>query len=141
MINHPFHLCALLLALSLINCESQEDKPNQKQPFASPSGKYILLVPIEINSKDQHQYWRVTITDANGKVLFKDDSHFVANLNVYWYWDKDDRVWLKNSDNGSVYYWQQDASGAWKRYEWERSNKEPHEPPAELFPEYWKQKK
>ena len=143
MIKHLFLGCSLLLAMFFINCRSyvDTDKPNQKQPFHSPTGKYILRVPIEVDTEDQHRYWRVTITDPNGKLLFKDNSPFVGNLNVYWYWDKDDRVWLENSDDGYVYYWQHDDNGEWKRYDWERGNKEPPQPPAELFPEYWKKNK
>jgi hypothetical protein len=148
MIKHPFHLCALLLVLLFINCKTyvDVDKPNQKQPFSSPIGIYILRVPIEpvliaTDPGNEHYYWRVTISDTSGKLLFKDDSSFVGNLNVYWYWDKDDRAWLNNSDDGSVYYWQHDSKGSWKRYEWQESNKELPEPPAELFPEHSAYKK
>jgi hypothetical protein len=139
MLKYLFHFCALLLILSNINCKTyvEANKPNQREPFPSPSGKYILRVPIEADPTNQHHYWRVTITDNQGTVLFKDDSAFVGYLNVYWYWDQDDRVWLINSDDGSVYYWQLDGNGGWKRYEWKESNKELPIPPAELFPPWY----
>ena len=74
-------------------------------------------------------------------MLFKDDTPFVANLNVYWYWDKDDRAWLKNSDNGKTYYWEVDKDGRWLRTLWNKDNSESLVPPAELFSEYWRDKK
>jgi hypothetical protein len=136
--NYLFRACLLLSAILILNCTSPKEKPNQKQGLASPSGLYILSVPIETDTQDQHQYWRVTISDPKGTMLFKDDSSFVANLNVYWYWDKDDRVWLRNSDNGKIYYWESDKNGKWLRTLWNRDNAESLAPPAELFSEHWR---
>jgi hypothetical protein len=139
--NYLLRVCLLLCAILFLNCAAPKEKPNQKQGSTSPSGRYILSVPIETDSQDQHQYWRVTISDPKGTMLFKDDSSFVANLNVYWYWDKDDRVWLTNSDNGNTYYWEVDKDGKWLRTLWNRDKAESLAPPAELFPAYWRDKK
>ena len=113
--NHRFLLCLLVVLLS--GCRGPAyHKPFQDQPLVSPSGKYVLTVPIE-KAADDRRYWRVTISDRNGNVLFKDDSEFPARFNVYWTWDNSDRVWLKNSDNGYTYYWEWDNQNHWRRFQ------------------------
>jgi len=88
------------------------------QPLASPSGKYILTVPIERNPKDNNaRVWKITIADSAGKQLYKDgSSKFVGHLNVYWVWDENDRVWLYNSDDGGVWFWEFDGTNWIKTY-------------------------
>jgi len=125
------HLMCLVVALVSTTCGGKDSRRNQEQPLPSASGKYVLTVPIE-TADDSHRYWRVTITDVNGHVLFKDDSRFVGNLNVFWCWDDQDRVWLKNSDDGLIYYWEADESGTWRRYRWEQNNRMALLPPARL---------
>jgi hypothetical protein len=110
------YLFFILVVLVFSACCSEYQKLYQHQPLVSPGGKYILTVPIE-KAADKHDYWRVTISDVNGKVLFKDDSKFVGYLNVYWSWDKEERVWLENSDTGYVYYWELDKKDRWRRYQ------------------------
>jgi len=113
--NHRFLLCLLVVLLS--GCRGPAyHKPFQDQPLVSPSGKYVLTVPIE-QAADNRRYWRVTISDRNGNVLFKDDSEFPGRFNVYWTWDNSDRVWLQNSDNGYTYYWKLDNENHWRRYQ------------------------
>jgi hypothetical protein len=97
----------------------------------SPSGKYVLTVPIE-KAADNLHYWSVTISDRNGNVLFKDDSEFAGHLNVYWAWDKEDRVWLQNSDNGYTYYWKLDNENHWRRYQCDHGT--PESLPCSLSP-------
>ena len=111
--NHRFLLCLLVALIS--GCRGPAyHKPFQDQPLVSPSGKYVLTVPIE-KAADNRRYWRVTISDRNGNVLFKDDSEFPGRFNVYWNWDNSDRVWLQNSDNGYTYYWKLDNENHWRR--------------------------
>ena len=93
-----------------------DHKPYQDQPLVSPSGKYVLTVPIEIGPYN-YSYWRLTISDVNGNVLFKDDSDFMARFNVYWSWDNQDRVWLENSDNGNTYYWELGEQNQWRKFQ------------------------
>ncbi len=121
------------LALLVESCNSPAPKPNQRTPSTSPDGKYVLTVPIERDPTDHNlPFWRVTISDSAGKQLYKDDSKFIGTLNVYWCWDTADRVWLYNSDDGRVYYWQS-GSGQWQRNVWESG---PPTPPSELYPDY-----
>ena len=91
-------------------------KPDQQSPLTSPSEKYVLTMPIEKDTTRRNfSYWHVTISDRDGKVVHKDTtSTFVGHLNVYWTWDQDDRVWLYNSDDGTVWFWEQ-ADGAWTK--------------------------
>jgi len=64
----------------------------------------------------------VTITDTNGTVLHKDDaSEMVGNLNVYWGWDSQDRVWVYNSDDGRIWRWEL-ADGGWQKIEAQKSD-------------------
>ena len=125
------YLFCLLSLLVFTNCFDRQQRRNQVQPLTSPSGKYVLTVPIE-TAQDSHRYWRVTISDSNGRVLYKDDSSFVGNLNVYWSWDKQDRVWLKNSDDGTIYYLEVDSSNVWHRHRWEKNHNYSLSPPANL---------
>lgn len=125
------HLMCLALTLVDTSCGRNYQNRNQEQPLTSPSGKYVLTVPIE-TVEDTHRYWRVTITDVNGHLLFKDDSRFVGNLNVYWVWDEHDRVWLRNSDTGFIYYWELDQQSGWQRHQWEQ-NPNCSFPPTRLF--------
>jgi len=132
----------LALSLALSGCAQIASKSNQKSPSVSPSGKYVLTVPVERDPQRRNlPYWRVTISDATEKVLFKDDSEFAGQLNVYWLWDSEDRVWLFNSDTGRVYFWES-SGGKWKRAEWGHGKVKEIErdlsPPAELYPDYVK---
>ena len=115
---------------------------NHLQPLASPSGKYILTVPIEKDQGMNSGMWRVTISDLASNELYKDrDSEFVGYLMSYWVWDSHDRVWLYNSDSGGVYYWEQ-VEGRWDKHEWgsacgrevNKNEGAAYEPPATLFP-------
>jgi len=118
--DYRFHLFLVVVLIS--SCYRLEyQKPYQDQPLVSPSGKYVLTVPIE-KAADKRDYWRVTISDREGKELFKDDSKFVGHLNVYWSWDKEDRVWLHNSDDGYMYYWELDKKNQWRRYQCDHGN-------------------
>jgi len=101
-------LAISLFAIALSGCAPPAPRPNQTQGAASPSGRYVLRLPIEAQTTDP-QYkgtgvWKVTITDLSGKVLYKDeDSKLVGNLNVYWGWDDQDRAWVYNSDDGRIW--------------------------------------
>jgi len=117
------YLFFILVALVFSTRCSRYQRPYQDQPLVSPSGKYILTVPIE-KAADKLHYWRVTISDDKGNVRFKDDSKFVGYLNVYWSWDKEERVWLENSDTGYVYYWVLDKTDHWRRYQCDHGHPE-----------------
>lgn len=137
----------IIFLFIIFGCNKQAQEQNQTSPLLSPDGKYILTVPIERNPKDRNlPFWRVTISDKKGNVLYKDrNSQFIATLNVYWCWDGDDRVWLYNSDDGMVYFWELDNNGNWIKQKWGYGNtKEINRqiyPPDILYPEYEKLKK
>jgi hypothetical protein len=117
---------SVLFALALIGCAPPAPRPNQTQGATSPSGKYVLRLPIELQTTNPQykgtRVWKVTITDTSGKVLYRDDSsEMVGNLNVYWGWDSQDRVWVYNSDDGRIWRWEL-ANGGWKKIESEKSD-------------------
>ncbi len=135
---------AMGLALLASGCSLREGTPaNQQQPSRSPSGKYVLTVPIDTHSTQPGaRMWRVTICDAQGKLLYQDAaSDFIANLNVYWMWDENDRVWFYSSDTGDVFFWEL-AGGAWAKTHWgygrTRQIERDLAPPASLYPPYVK---
>jgi hypothetical protein len=125
--------------------QSSHQKPNQRQPVISPSGKYVLTVPIERSKRHKgplgfgSPYWHVTISDPNGEVVYRDpEEDFPGWFGTYWVWDEEDRVWLFGSDYGTVFY--ECADGIWTRYQW-GSGKTAHVekdivPPESLYPDY-----
>ncbi len=111
----------LLIVGSLAACKPPQPKKNQTQNLPSPSGNYILRVPIEENTTDPRysgtRVWKVTILNSTGTQEYKDDdSTMVGHLNIYWGWDANDQVWTYNSDDGRITRWTKD-SGSWLKHE------------------------
>jgi len=108
---------------------------NQRSPSSSPSGKFVLTMPI------REGRWIPTLADQSGHVLYQDDSDFPAELSVYWTWDREGRVWLYSSDTSKVYSWEQQR-GKWVRTEWgyghTREISRPLTPPEALYHPYAK---
>lgn len=127
-------LTTTLAALAIAGCSLEPPKPNKRTPSTSPSGKFVLTMPREHTGTDPNlTFWRVTISDANGTLVHKDDSEFNGFLSVYWCWDDADRVWLYNSDDGKTHIWQM-TDGQWQRTLFARGN--PLTPPSDLYPNY-----
>lgn len=126
-------LPVLTMSGALLITSQMPKPPNQQDPAVSPSGTYVLTMPIE------QSLWRVTIRDRKGRLLFRDDSEFIGQLSVYWAWDEQDRVWLFNSDDSAVYFWETTPQG-WRRTRWGHGRKReiPRElaPPTLLYPDY-----
>ena len=140
-------------------CRQMESKPNQQSPSTSPSGLYVLRVPVvaveDSRGKTLH-FWMPEIADSSGKLPYKDNEGFPARFNVYWCWDSEDRVWLYNSDDGKVWFWEQPQRIApkashsfgdpdeanWTRNYWGYGKKNECgldiSPPASLYPDYVK---
>lgn len=102
---------ALACAFGTAGCNPPKPPADQTEPLVSPSGKYVLTLPIEKNTRNPEyatsKVWKVTIHDSAGVLEYKDeDSTMVGYLNVYWSWDTKDRVWVYNSDNGKVLRWE-----------------------------------
>ena len=123
-----FHAPVLVLfTLSFLPIQGQQ-KENQRSPVASPNGLYILEVPIE------NRRWTVKIFDQAHTLLYADaDSNFFGRFNSYWAWDKDSRVWLYNSDNGQIFYWES-VAGQWKKHPYDTDPT--LKPPREMYPKY-----
>ena len=131
-------LPGVLASLILFGCSRTTSPPNQRQPLTSPSEKFVLTVPIEERSGYDARVWQVTISAGQGEQLYQDhDSEFVGNLQVYWVWDKEDRVWLYNSDTSEVFYWELTES-EWVKVRWGYGRTKEVEgdlkPPSELYP-------
>jgi hypothetical protein len=136
----------MLLGPLLPRSPRRQEKPNQKRSQVSPSGRYVLSVPIERSQRQKGPlgygmpYWHVTIADPNGRVLYRDpDEEFDGLHTVYWVWDEQDRVWLFNSDDGSVYFYEE-ADATWSKGKWGQGRTGHVErdiaPPEALYPSY-----
>ena len=143
----PGMILVLMLVSPFIKIDrSTHQKPNRRQPLTSPSGKYVLTVPIE-RSKERRgslgfgsPYWHVTISDPNGSVLYRDpEEDFPGWFGTYWVWDEEDRVWLYGSDTGTVFY--ECVDGIWTRrergYGKKGQGEKDIEPPESLYPRYF----
>jgi hypothetical protein len=137
-------LTAAIAPVLLASCRDHECArfympPNQTQDLPSPDSSLVLTVP-RWEDPDGNTFWRVTIADTSGTVLYVDSlSEYVGNLNVYWSWDGDGRVWLYNSDDGMVHFYSPGAGG-WEHAVYGPAG-EPRvpglpDPPAGLFPGY-----
>jgi len=138
---------AVILVLMLVSLftgtrASPNQKPNQCEPLMSPSGKYVLTVPIEHSGRLGFglPFWHVTISDPERKVLYHDPEESFGGIhNVYWTWDQQDRVWLCDSDDSSVYFYEY-ADGNWTKARWGAGRTGHAEkdiaPPESLYPSY-----
>ncbi|HEX2951657.1 MAG TPA: hypothetical protein VHV83_19135 [Armatimonadota bacterium] len=111
---------------------------NQTSRLPSPSKRFTMTMEMK------HNRWIVSIFDKSDKLLYRDNnSSFLGHLNVYWVWDKADRLWLYNSDSGFVYYWTSTPQG-WKKVCWgaghEQKSAGNFSPPEALYPDYAKKK-
>lgn len=134
-----FALCVGALLL-LSGCGLSDTPINQQQNSVSPSGSYAVRIPVE-RFDDGATYWVTTIKNtASDEIVYQDtEQEFVGNLQVYWMWDVEDRLWLYSTDTGRVYVWIQN-NGVWEKIFWgygtdKRKYKEPINPPHGLFPE------
>jgi hypothetical protein len=142
----PGLMIALMLLSPFLPHPPREPEPNQREPVTSPSGNYVLTVPIERSETQTGPFgyglpfWHVTISEPNGAVVYRDpNEQFHGIHNVYWTWGDDDRVWLYDSDDGTVYFYER-AEGNWTRAVWGQGRTGHSErdiaPPEALYPAY-----
>ena len=128
---------AVVFAVGVAGCLPKKKPDNQTQRLVSPSGKYVLTLPIEKSRSPQYAdtpVWKVTIHDSAGALEYKDDdSTLVGTFNVYWAWDQKDRVWVYNSDNGRISRWEK-RNLKWSTAEVAETEKK--EAPDSLLPDY-----
>jgi hypothetical protein len=109
----------VLFVLPFTGCSPVAPRRNQTQGATAPSGKFVLRMPIEPQTSNPvykgTPVWKVTITDPDGRIVYKDEaSEMVGSLRVYWGWDDQDRVWVYNSDDGSIWRWEV-TGGEWRK--------------------------
>jgi len=98
----------------------------------SPDGSYKVAVSSD------GPYWIFAFYDAKGNPMTEDETDFSSLLKVYWCWDKGNRLWVYNSDDGWTWYWSCDGS-QWTRTPYSTSDISPDPaltPPEALYPEY-----
>lgn len=127
--------------LAAAGCSSTTTR-GQQQPLVSPDGNYVLTVPVNesaLPGMAGTPVWMVTITDLDGGVVHQDRmSEFSARFAVYWDWGPEGRVWLYNSDDGSVWYWED--RGDWIKWMWGHGRQREIDydiwPPESIYPAY-----
>ena len=130
-------LLVLLLIFPLrIKDPNSERLTNRQQNLVSPSGKYILTVPVKrIKQKSLSfgsPFLIVTISDPNGNVIYQDEEQtFPAWFGTYWMWDQQDRMWIFGSDAGTYFY--DNINGNWIKND--LSEDLGIVPPESLYPE------
>jgi hypothetical protein len=127
-----FHVPLILVFIWTLLPSDERQRENQRSPATSPNGAYILEVPIE------QRVWTVKIFDQRHRLLYVDqDSEFLGRFNSYWHWDKNNRVWLYNSDNGEIVFWEV-LAGEWRKQRWDRTQGSGAslKPPPEMYPDY-----
>jgi len=132
---------ALILVLMLISPLIKANKssvqlPNRQQNLISPSGKYVLKVPIKRIKQKKFSFGRpyriVTISDPNGQIVYQDEEDtFPGWFGTYWVWDQQDRAWLSGSDTGIVFY--ENINGKWTKQDYHRELG--ITPPESLYPD------
>jgi hypothetical protein len=133
-----FLLVALVpTVLTAIFGEPDWGAPNQKFSLPSPSGRHRLTMTVAQNTEGA-DVWKLAIWSADGRPSYADENSALnARGKIYWIWDSSDRVWLYNSEDGSVYFWEL-LDGAWVKTQWgSRSRKaigRDVDPPDALFP-------
>jgi hypothetical protein len=132
---HPLLRIALFLAPVLLLLIlpwlglRPEQRVNQTSPLLSPSGRFELTV----RSRD---YWDLRIRDLQTGERHVEETDFVGHFNIYWQWDAADRLWVYNSDDGSIHIRE------WNEGRWDLSerDREPsaHDPapPENFLPHY-----
>ena len=129
-----------MLLASLCYCQSEgrfETKISQISPLVSPGKKYTLkVIVIEENKNGFNSWWQIEIADTQNNILLLDKDSFPANFNIYWNWDNEERLWVYNSDDGKIYYWEF-ISGKWAQTEYDRESSKLI-PAKDLLPVYEK---
>ncbi len=112
------------------------EKEGQQQPLSSPTGTYIVEMPIlSSNTALDYPVWTPTIKNAEGEIVYKDlSSNLSGYHSSYWEWKRNDEkqrdeLWVYNSDLGevTVYYIDNDT--------WQKTNPQPQDEPPHLIKE------
>jgi hypothetical protein len=137
------HIAAAVALLMLAGgCFSASTARGRQQPLVSPDGNYVLTVPVnesQLPEMSGTPVWMVTISHVDGGVVHQDRmSEFPASFEVYWDWGPEGRVWLYNSDDGSVWFWED--RGDWIKWMWGHGRNREIDydirPPESIYPDY-----
>jgi hypothetical protein len=131
-----FFLPVICVFLSSYLSVSHTPAVNQQQPAVSRTGTYKAYVHSNLIGGRT-----IEIKNRNGSTLYNEETDFAPNLSMYWIWGPNERLWLYNSDDDSVYVWKEQTDGKWHHVFWGYGhNKETQlelgSPPTELYPDY-----
>jgi len=63
-------------------------------------------------------FCHVVIMDRDGKTQYKDtEENLPAQFRIYLSWDDEGRLWLRNSDDQKVYFWER-IGDEWEKVYW-----------------------
>lgn len=121
----------LLVGLPLLGVTPPQPA-NKRYPAESPGGNYTARVDAP------GEFWKVSIAGKDGST-FDETTDFLGHFNTYWCWDDSERLWLYNSDDGCVHYWER-RGPTWSHVELGHSGdlatSTTLNPPEALLPDY-----
>ncbi len=106
----------------------QRPRAGQRSPLYDPSGHWVAVVDAyHMPGRDDFPtYWQPRILDMDRQQVYEDGEGFPGAFMVYWAWDERQRLWLYNSDDGSV-WWYAVKDGQWNRQRWQGAEPQPPE--------------
>ncbi|MFH1463972.1 MAG: hypothetical protein ABIO70_06285 [Pseudomonadota bacterium] len=119
---------ALFMAVSWLL--APEPAPNQRPASLSSGGGFVA----EVDYRGPH--WQITIRNDAGEVVHQEaPEELWVNFSAYWTWDMEERFWLYNSDDGSVWVWERRGEEwVWGRWEEDGCDLNAPRPPGVLWP-------
>lgn len=99
---------------------------NKTQGIQSPNKKYFGYMTISNNK------WRPQIIDSKNNILFQDSTiDWDPFWSSYWVWDKNNRFWIQNSDDGKTYFYEF-SEEKWQKFEYDIYKVNAQKPPVLL---------
>ena len=109
-------LPALLLFLVACGCARSGDY--RPVAVASPDNQWVVVASVNESEADPSTYLclQIEIRQADGVVVYREQTSASARLNWSIAWPDDGTVHLDSSDIGDL-YWERQADGSWQRAE------------------------
>lgn len=124
-----------LLVVGGLVLPAADRPPNKQNPALSPDGRY------QARFSSPEGGWNIVIADRHDQTKWTEETPFLPHLQIYWYWDAENRLWIYNSDDGRVHYLKT-ADDRWRMYEWngtlgrQNDTTATPSPPRDLYPPY-----
>lgn len=97
---------------------------SNNENLVSPSGKYTLIIGSRGKNKTFSIAKKINNKNIRQKVVYNCKDIFLDDdwHDLFFLWDKDDRVWVYSSDIGT-FYWNMNKAGRWTEHSWKLNSK------------------